>query len=226
MADKNIATETLSGFSLWLCLIATVIYFVVKYYVIDKKSDPSTNSNFSYGIAIVIYLLVCISFQMIECTTRFSKICPGNDGSNFLLAFTYCIIPWIFIFLPTYILLYAFPYMVRPFSDTIGYIGISFSTNSALEEYKDDLKNYSYNNYHLFIDKVKDEVKPQIINKLRIKDSIGNACWYVLIIILISAIIENKMSLEGCTKTYEQLEKDFQETIDKNNDISNNQFNL
>jgi len=101
--------------------ILTTIYFVMKYFLLDKykvKKNPP-NKSLSIGL-LVAYLAIMVSLQLSANISNAKEKCGGNPQTA--PAIMYTLIPNIFIFGVLLVGLLLFPGWKAPFSNTIGYL--------------------------------------------------------------------------------------------------------
>ena len=118
---------TNSSASIVFFLVLTLVYFVFKYY---------TKSPAMIKIWTGIYFLVLILVQFFINLGLTNEICGFTQYS---VALTTTIIPWLFIFGILNILLMTFPSWLNPFSNTIGYLFTYITGISAF--FKEILKD-------------------------------------------------------------------------------------
>lgn len=110
-------------FSLIVFIIATLVYFIIKYYV---------SSSTTLRIAAIVYFIGVIMQQVFSNNNAIKDLCGTHNISS---AFIITIIPWIFIFGVLYTCLTMFPSWKVPFSNTFGYLVIKIAgLNSLLKQ--------------------------------------------------------------------------------------------
>ena len=115
------ATVSLVLFSLW-----TLIYFLGKYYAVDRYL-PLNKTIDSVGslpnILLLGYLCLVIVSQIIINVKNTGDLCNGQP--QWTAAIMYTLLPIFFIFITLIALLKIFPGWKSPFSNTIGYLVVS-----------------------------------------------------------------------------------------------------
>ena len=99
--------------SIVVFIILTLAYFVGKYFLQAKKTDP----KYLFGL-LGVYIGTLIISELIINVTLTNALCGSNQWYT---AFLVTAVPWIVIFGLLNILLMLFPGWLIPFSNTIGY---------------------------------------------------------------------------------------------------------
>ena len=109
--------------SMFYFLILTIIYILVNIFLIYSSSD------FNNSIILAVYsILLLLGLYFIN-TSTIKQLCGSNDANykppyNKIITLT--VGPWIIIFGSLYFLLEIYPGWIKPFSNTFGYMIISF----------------------------------------------------------------------------------------------------
>jgi len=109
--------------SMFYFLILTIIYILVNIFLIYSSSD------FNNSIILAVYsILLLLGLYFIN-TSTIKQLCGSNDA-NYKLPYNKIITltagPWIIIFGSLFFLLEIYPGWIKPFSNTFGYMIISF----------------------------------------------------------------------------------------------------
>ena len=148
--------------SMFYFLILTIIYILVNIFLIYSSSD------FNNSIILAVYsILLLLGLYFIN-TSTIKQLCGSNDANykppyNKIITLTAG--PWIIIFGSLYFLLEIYPGWIKPFSNTFGYMIISFlgvekllksylKSNDEVDEKEHGLIkaiNYIENNVSTFI---------------------------------------------------------------------------
>ena len=113
--------------------ISAMLYFFILsifYMIISTILIYTSVANSSTGIAInlIFILLLVLGLYFINMST-IKNLC-GSDDENYIIPYrkvaNVTFIPWIIVFGTIFFLLELFPGWVRPFSNTIGFLIISF----------------------------------------------------------------------------------------------------
>jgi hypothetical protein len=106
-------------FSLW-----TLVYFLGKYYAVDRYLPLNNNSVGSLpNILLLVYLFLVVISQIIINVLNTGDLCNGQP--QWSAAIMYTLLPNFFIFVTLVMLLKIFPGWKSPFSNTIGYLVVS-----------------------------------------------------------------------------------------------------
>jgi len=62
--------------------------------------------------------------------------------------------------------------------------------------------------------------KEELLKLVVTKDNIGEACWYIYAGVLVSSIVAYNLSTRGCVKTVEQIKKEHDDYIEKQEEIA------
>jgi len=132
-------------------LLFTLGYFITKYYL----DTP---------VISAIYFLTLIIIQFFINLQLTSDIC---NESQYGIAMTTTILPWVFIFGVLVVLLKIFPNWLSPFSNTFGYL---FTYITGVNEFlMDILKSKTTNKSNLAIEKIY-ENKSLLINSITLEN--------------------------------------------------------
>ena len=220
-------TSSLIYFSL-----LTIIYFVLKYYLVDKYGI----NNKGLGVAMgIIYLAIMTAMQLSANLKNAKEKCGGTPQT--VSAITYTLIPNFLIFGGLLMCLMFFPGWKAPFSNTIGYlivaspllkikdvfnnILVTSSNNKLLKMvYRDPslmINEMTPENFKLFINKMDSskhsilsrnykEYIPDLYNLVVIKDRVADFVWYILTgALVISNSYSYIMSIR-CKRTATELQ--------------------
>lgn len=214
-------------------MLITTIYFVLKYFLIEKHRNKD-KKTLAMGLTF-LYILIAIGSQVFTNVSNNTEIC-GNNNKVFI-TILYTVIPNILIFFLIITLLKIFPSWNMPFSNTFGYLFTllpmfklqntfneilkSESGNKLIQKIYEDkslmINEITPNNFELFISKlkqsnlVKESVDNDVMDKLYraivIKQSIGNYIWYILSGLLVITTSYNSVMNVKCSQTSEQMDE-------------------
>ena len=116
--------------ALGIFIAITLIYILVKYYIVDRSYPKS-----SFGLAMTLfYFVVTIAVQTIINMNNAKELC--NGAANNVPAILHTIIPNLLILGPISAILEYFPGWLSPFSNTLGYGIVKIFTDlSFLEDF-------------------------------------------------------------------------------------------
>ena len=107
MVNQVDSTATLS---LMIFIAITLVYFMIKYFNSQSSSMPIWSILYYLGVIVLQYFI------------NLNVITKRCGTTNWYLAFTVTLIPWIIIFGLLNIMLLQFPGWKAPFSNTFGYL--------------------------------------------------------------------------------------------------------
>jgi hypothetical protein len=113
-----------SSFSLAIFIIATLAYFIARYYVVDRHINGSSTNRTVLGI---LYFLAVLGTQLSINIKNTTALCNGTPQTN--TAILYTLIPNFFIFGTIIVLLGVLPGWKAPFSNTIGYAAVTWPSS-------------------------------------------------------------------------------------------------
>jgi len=243
--DKNVNHSLQQEFSDWstyVFIVLLIIYFIYKYksdcsLYIGSGSTLTNRSRMTGSMLTLLFLLFSVSVicQIVNNTTNFNKICTNNEANNAAISIQYCLLPWIFIFGVTIVLLLYRPEVKNVFSFTIGYLFVAKSLEKIFEQIHNpnaisvvatkgriDQEVILSNNltpelfeeqWAVLIPKLKKVIPPDSKHKIFeltvMKDNIGEFMWYLLSGLLASGYASYLVSSNGCEKSVQQLSVDF-----------------
>ena len=217
--------------------IATILYFVCKYYI--------TTDGY-IRILIGAYITIILVSQFFVNVSHLSTLCVGKN--NLGTATLVTVIPWFIIFGSVVVLLQAFPGWKEPFSNTFGYgvvklMGINATLTNLLEKSNGvldaNILNKIYSNPSLLINQFTvtnfDDAVNKVFKKgfgngdvdmikfkklIQIKDYVSEFVWYILSGFLVTTVSYNTIATTGCSnsvsemkKRHDDYEKDVKEKI-------------
>jgi hypothetical protein len=208
-------------------VIATILYFVGKYFITNKAY---------FRILIGAYITVILVSQFFVNISHISSMCVGQN--NLGLATWVTLIPWFIIFGSVVVLLQIYPGWKQPFSNTFGYgvvklMGINTILNDLFEKAKasggslsENLLNKIYNNPSLLInqftpDNFDNAVKKvfgtglsatsdemiKFKNLIKLKDYVSEFVWYILSGILVTTVSYNTIATTSCSNSVSEMKK-------------------
>lgn len=215
--------------SLAIFVPVTIIYFILKYYLIDSKmSDVGTLSS----IITIGYLIVVVGYQIVVNISNTAELCNGTP--QVVPAIIYTILPNFLIFGTLILLLNVFPGWRAPFSNTIGFLvvnvfmGMNSTFNDLLETKKGSkllekictdksliINEMTHANYDVFLSNLaKDNIlKPKYATSeaykglwkyIAIKNNIADFIWYMLTGMLVIFTTSNALLDIKCSYTEKQ----------------------
>lgn len=178
-----------------------------------KKVDGQDNNqqnfllkNFEY-IALGLYILTTFGFQLISNISHTKSVCK-NKSQRTLTVLIYTIFPYLIIFSSIVLLVNVFSGWLRPFSNTFGYMAISFmgvsnvfmsmvntrGESSLLSQIYSDksmlVNELTPDNYDEFMQQISKsllindyDTLPQyeeLRNMIKIKNIVAEVIWYIL----------------------------------------------
>mgnify|MGYP001364308660 CR=1 FL=1 len=237
------ATQVNSTLSLFVFLIITLIYFILKY-TMDGNDDRV--------YSIIYYLAVIISQYFINLNI-ITKKCRNT---NWYLAFMVTFIPWIIIFGLLNIMLIIFPGWKLPFSNTIGYgvahmAGISnvmkdIAIKSGKDNKESKILGFIYNDPSLLINEatidqksfesfikimrnlygnITDDNEQKLKKFIKLKDIVSQGVWYLLTGTLITSISNSYIATSKCDINASEMQKrhdNYEEAIKNEETPKNN----
>lgn len=218
-------------------IIITLIYFFAplgkRIPTIESLTDTDTGTNVNVLIA---YVIIIILSQALLNTLDLTKLCDGSFLSNMKRGFGLTIVPWIFVFGATILMIYAYPTMKSMFSNVIGYIFVSgqaydfFSrvigdnvtikqeivnnVSSVLNEMNVDTFETVMEKMNPVMTNITEEDKQELLNIISLKENIGEMCWYLLAGVLSILISSYNIAKKGCVEDIAYIRK-IQERISK-----------
>ena len=116
--------------------ILTTMYFVMRYFLLDKyRKDKKPNKSLSIGL-MVTYLAIMDSLQLSANLSNVKEKCGGDP--QIAPALMYTLIPNVFIFGALIVGLLLFPGWKAPFSNTIGYLIVCLPTMKIKDVFNND----------------------------------------------------------------------------------------
>lgn len=124
--------------------ILTTMYFVMRYFLLDKyRKDKKPNKSLSIGL-MVTYLAIMVSLQLSANLSNVKEKCGGDP--QIAPALMYTLIPNVFIFGALIVGLLLFPGWKAPFSNTIGYLIVCLPTMKIKDVFNNILVQSSSTN--------------------------------------------------------------------------------
>lgn len=213
MADSAVPNPLIS---MLFFFIITTIYCIIKFFISKTSStSPSTANNMStVTICNVIYLLIIIIGEYFINVNLTDMLCGDKQYS---LALLVTLLPWIVIFGSLFAMIKAFPSLLSPFSNTIGYLAIKLSGYSDyLEKVTTDnnIKAYDANILSTFnpalINNIKsDDTRADVSlkNFILYKNIVAEWIWYMLTGGLVTSVSYNFIVNYGCNTSAKDMKK-------------------
>ena len=215
--------------SLAIFVPVTIVYFILKYYLIDSKMSESGTLS---SIITIGYLIIIVGYQIGVNISQSSQLCNGTP--QVLPAIMYTLLPNFLIFGTLILLLNMFPGWRAPFSNTIGFMvvsvfmGMNGTFNDLLETKKGSkllekictdksliINEMTHANYDIFLSNLS---KDGILNPkyttldaykdlwkyIAIKNNIADFIWYTLTGMLVIFTTSNALLDIRCSYTEKQ----------------------
>tara|TARA_B110000444_G_scaffold239248_1_gene253512 strand:- start:137 stop:883 length:747 start_codon:yes stop_codon:yes gene_type:complete len=215
--------------SLAIFIPVTIVYFILKYYLIDSKMSESGTLS---SIITIGYLIIIVGYQIGVNISQSSQLCNGTP--QVLPAIMYTLLPNFLIFGTLILLLNMFPGWRAPFSNTIGFMvvsvfmGMNGTFNDLLETKKGSkllekictdksliINEMTHANYDIFLSNLS---KDGILNPkyttldaykdlwkyIAIKNNIADFIWYTLTGMLVIFTTSNALLDIRCSYTEKQ----------------------
>ena len=215
--------------SLAIFIPVTIVYFILKYYLIDSKMSESGTLS---SIITIGYLIIIVGYQIGVNISQSSQLCNGTP--QVLPAIMYTLLPNFLIFGTLILLLNMFPGWRAPFSNTIGFMvvsvfmGMNGTFNDLLETKKGSkllekictdksliINEMTHANYEIFLSNLS---KDGILNPkyttldaykdlwkyIAIKNNIADFIWYTLTGMLVIFTTSNALLDIRCSYTEKQ----------------------
>jgi hypothetical protein len=215
--------------SLAIFIPVTIVYFILKYYLIDSKMSESGTLS---SIITIGYLIIIVGYQIGVNISQSSELCNGTP--QVMPAIMYTLLPNFLIFGTLILLLNMFPGWRAPFSNTIGYVivsvfmGMNSTFNDLLETKKGSkllekictdksliINEMTHANYDVFLSNLS---KDGILNPkyttldaykdlwkyIAIKNNIADFIWYMLTGMLVIFTTSNALLDIKCSYTEKQ----------------------
>ncbi len=173
-------------YTIFWFIIITSLYFPVIYY---------TNTNIYYFVYIIL-LIIGEYFISLEAS---KSLCGSNQ---WITAFLVSFVPWILIFGVISMLLKIFPGWLIPFSNTFGYIVISFAGLSKL---------------------IKEIFKPSIENPTAEMKGLQESLAYIY---SDQSLIVNEITVDNFNNFWNKVSPLFKNNVKNNMDLKTRLFNL
>jgi len=124
--------------NIFIFILVTIAYYLFakpSFSLADTESESSITAVLSNQKWMsMIYFLVIITIQVIINAMAIINRCGDGSANNIFSAFKITIIPWVFIFGIMMTFVMAFPGVKSAFSDVIGYLAVSYSSNKVVSE--------------------------------------------------------------------------------------------
>ena len=215
--------------SLAIFIPVTIVYFILKYYLIDSKMSESGTLS---SIITIGYLIIIVGYQIAVNISQSAQLCNGTP--QVMPAIMYTLLPNFLIFGTLILLLNMFPGWRAPFSNTIGFMvvsvfmGMNGTFNDLLETKKGSkllekictdksliINEMTHANYDIFLSNLS---KDGILNPkyttldaykdlwkyIAIKNNIADFIWYTLTGMLVIFTTSNALLDIRCSYTEKQ----------------------
>ena len=215
--------------SLAIFVPVTIVYFILKYYLIDSKMSESGALS---SIVTIGYLIIIVGYQIAVNISQSAQLCNGTP--QVMPAIMYTLLPNFLIFGTLILLLNMFPGWRAPFSNTIGFMvvsvfmGMNGTFNDLLETKKGSkllekictdksliINEMTHANYDIFLSNLS---KDGILNPkyttldaykdlwkyIAIKNNIADFIWYTLTGMLVIFTTSNALLDIRCSYTEKQ----------------------
>ena len=215
--------------SLAIFIPVTIVYFILKYYLIDSKMSESGALS---SIVTIGYLIIIVGYQIAVNISQSAQLCNGTP--QVMPAIMYTLLPNFLIFGTLILLLNMFPGWRAPFSNTIGFMvvsvfmGMNGTFNDLLETKKGSkllekictdksliINEMTHANYDIFLSNLS---KDGILNPkyttldaykdlwkyIAIKNNIADFIWYTLTGMLVIFTTSNALLDIRCSYTEKQ----------------------
>ncbi len=224
--SKSKSVTTASS-ALALFFVITLIYFVAKYYLVDRHMEGRGSTA---TVLLLIYVVIVVGSQLFSNIAMTSAICNGTPQVTTALAYT--LLPNILIFGSLIILLQVYPGWRAPFSNTLGYlVTILMGGNNSLTDLLatkgsklihkicDDksilINEMTHLNYKMYLETMaKDGLLVHNYDQLPaykdlwsligVKNSFADFIWYILTGALVISNTYNALLDIKCTYSKEQ----------------------
>jgi len=127
-----------AGLSMGIFGFLTITYFLVKFFLIDRRGPPVPTKG-AASILSLIYVILVVGSQLYINVRNSSTLC--NNTPQIVTSFIYTIIPNFFILGFIMVIMKVLPGWKSPFSNTIGYfivymLGVGGTFSDLLKEGK------------------------------------------------------------------------------------------
>lgn len=168
---KNVKEElTIDGStSLVIFIILTTVYFIAKYFLTKKSIYPLTEKgNTMEYILLGVYLISILTTQLYANISNVYRLCKNNKNNLYTIYLT--LAPNILIFGLLIILIKKFPGWLSPFSDTIGFLIVSFFSKNVISNIFYNSKNIDQSNMSDY-EKQKLKIETSYLDKINRDDA-------------------------------------------------------
>ena len=205
--------------SLACFLLLTLVYFVCRYYIVDRKFPPTTTGGDNQTIIGLLYLALAITTQLVINIKNTTELCKGSPQVG--TAVIYTLLPNFFMFGLILMLLSILPGWKEPFSNTIGYLvvklqGVATTFSELLaskgsklidkicEDHAIIINQITPDNFTTFLKKMAKDgllehnwegssAETTLWQYVAIKNLIAEALWYILTGMLVISTTYNAL---------------------------------